>query len=66
MFEPIERPKIEFKSSPLLWLWLAFAFTSTLTLFLHHEAIAFAAQIAALTTLIIVVYRRSSFPRWKR
>jgi hypothetical protein len=66
MLEPIERPKIEFKSSPLPWLWVALSLISTVMLFLHHDRIAFASQIAALATLIVILYRRPSFPSWKR
>ena len=66
MFEPIEKLRMEFKSNPLLWLWVALSLASTLTLFLHHDRIALALQIASLAMLIVVVYRRASFPSWKR
>jgi hypothetical protein len=66
MFEPNERPKMDFKSSPFLWLWAALSLISTVMLFMHHDRIAFASQIVALATLIVILYKRPSFPSWKR
>jgi hypothetical protein len=57
---------MDFKSFPLLWLWAALSLISTVLLFLHHDRLAFASQIASLATVIIVIYKRPSFPSWKR
>jgi hypothetical protein len=57
---------MDFKSFPLLWLWAALSLVSTVMLFLHHDRLAFASQIASLGTVVIVIYKRPSFPSWKR
>ena len=66
MFEPIERPKMSFKSNPLFYVGIALILVSSLMSILHHSGIALVLNMAALALIMVAAYKRPSFPSLKR